>query len=244
MILPSPSGFPEQEREARRTWVVPVTGAKGGTGKTALALGLAACLAKSGKRVALVDYDPQGGATVAAGLIRPEDPVRTEAHRVHGFSLYPGGRALANASVQQLAKRLHEAALGHDITLVDLSPALTDACHVSALQKASLVIVVARTDAAGLTNVAEAVQVCHDIGKPIIVVPSLLSNTSLARASEAFLCVQYENDIASVTIPLDARAAEAASVGKPVTLMSLGGRASQATHILACELLRRLENTQ
>lgn len=47
--------------------ILAVVGRKGGTGKTTLALSLAALYARQGRRVALVDLDPQGSASLAAG---------------------------------------------------------------------------------------------------------------------------------------------------------------------------------
>lgn len=44
-----------------------IVGRKGGSGKTALALGLAAHYARAGRRVLLVDLDPQGSGTLALG---------------------------------------------------------------------------------------------------------------------------------------------------------------------------------
>ena len=64
---------------------------KGGVGKTTTAVSIAACLAENGKRVLLVDLDPQANATSALGL-----------QKLEGGSVYQSllGTAPLAASIQ------------------------------------------------------------------------------------------------------------------------------------------------
>ena len=222
--------------------VIAVLSGKGGVGKTTVALAVAAIWARDGLNVALVDLDPQGGATLAAGVLRSAAPLRAAPQRSHGVLLFPSGRALAASSVDDLSRHVALAADNATLTLIDLSPALTDASHVAALRHhATFALVVARTDAAGLANAEEAVGLCVELGCPYLVVLALKGHTSLAREAEAFLRGRFGAHVAQATVPLDARAAEAAAAKKPVPLFARNARASRALEALAREILERME---
>jgi len=53
--------------------VIAVENQKGGTGKSTTVLNLGAGLARQGKRVLLIDADPQGSLSISLGIARPDD---------------------------------------------------------------------------------------------------------------------------------------------------------------------------
>ena len=217
---------------------------KGGTSKTTLSLALADVWAATGARVALVDADPQAGLTTAAGCEPPANPLEAEPVSVHGVTLYRGGRALAGASVAEHRARIAAAAASAAVVLVDCSPALTDAAHVAALELASLVVVCARTDAAGLRHVEETVQLATAAGVPAVVVPTFRTGTGLSREAEGFLRGRYGARVTGATFPNDARAAEAAGSGKPVTRTAKRSKAAEAARAIGAELAAHLNFPQ
>lgn len=218
--------------------VVVLASGKGGVGKSTLALALADVWATAGHAVALVDFDPQGGVTRAAGVTCPTwadgPPGPVEAH---GLALWPAGRALADLGAPVLADRLEAARKGADLVVVDLSPALTDAAHAVALEAADVLAVVARCDAAGLPNVAETVALAAAAGVPCRVVPTFRGGTGLSREAEAFLRGRYGDAVTVATIPTDAKAAEAAGRALPVTRSARRAKVSDAVRAVAAELL-------
>lgn len=220
--------------------LIAVVSGKGGVGKTAIALGLAATLSRRGLSTSLVDLDPQAGATLAAGVVRPAEPLTADPDLRHGFALYPSSRMLALASPDAIASRLRALLDRYPVVVADLSPALTDAAHAAALPLASLVLVVARTDAAGLANVAESVQLCREFHRPHLVVPNMVGRTRLSREAHAILRQQYAPHVVFCSVPLEARAAEAVAACQPIALYAPQSASACALNSIAGEVVDTL----
>ena len=126
-------------------WVIAVANQKGGVAKTTTSVNLATCLAALGKRVLLIDLDPQGGCSVCLGMDttalqrtvydfltgRIPDITRITVKTDHGFDLLPSNIDLSGAEVElkkllaqeNVLKRRLEGVVGlYDIILIDTAP--------------------------------------------------------------------------------------------------------------------------
>lgn len=206
-------------------------------GKSTISAGLAAAWRDEGLNVAVLDLDPQAGVTLALNVAPPADPLSAAGTAVHGFTLWPSSRGLARATAAQIRKRLDAAARSADVVVVDLAPGLSDAGHEVALPAGTPVLVVARLDAAGLPNLAEAVALAEGRGATVRVVPSMLATTSLSREALAFIRGRYGERVTTAVVPTDARAAEAPGRGAPVLDTAPRAKVSGALRALAAEVL-------
>jgi len=154
---------------------------KGGVGKTTTAINLGAALAEYGRQVLLVDFDPQGAATVATGVnLGEEDPTVYEAlmnpeveltsviksSKIAGLDVAPANIDLSAAEVQlvgevarenTLARTLRGVADDYDIILIDCQPSL-GLLTVNALTAAHGVIIPLETEYFALRGVALLVE--------------------------------------------------------------------------------------
>jgi len=173
------SVFPDPEPllEHGPARVVAICNQKGGVGKTTTTINLGAALAEQGRRVLLVDFDPQGALSVGLG-IQPHELDRTvynllmergvDAHdvvirtRVEGMDLLPSNIDLSGAEVQLVHEVGREFVLGrvlqpviadYDVILIDCQPSL-GLLTVNALACADGVIVPLECEYFALRGVA------------------------------------------------------------------------------------------
>ncbi|WP_273651177.1 ParA family protein [Cellulomonas fimi] len=191
--------------------VIAMCNQKGGVGKTTTTINLAAALAEYGRRVLVVDFDPQGAASVGLG-VNPHELDRTvynllmerDAH-VHdvlrttatpGLDLLPANIDLSAAEVQLVGEVARESVLArvlrpvlddYDVVLVDCQPSL-GLLTVNALTASHGVIIPLECEFFALRGVAlliETIEKVRDRLNPRLEVDGILATMYDARTLHA-----------------------------------------------------------
>lgn len=247
--------------------VIALVNQKGGVGKSTTAVNLGAALAVLGRRVLIVDTDPQGNATTGFGIqkaalthdiyhaLLQETPlerviVNTE---IADLWLAPATINLAGADVELVAAlsretRLRQAlapVLGrYDFVLIDSPPSL-GLLTINALTAADDCIIPVQAEFYALEGLAQLTNVIwrvRDALNPTLYVSGVLvtmfdGRTRLALEVIRELQRYFPEQIFKTQIPRNVRLSEAPSYGKPVILFDLKSRGAQAYLAVAREML-------
>jgi chromosome partitioning protein len=250
--------------------VFAITNQKGGVGKTTTSINLAASLAKTRRRVLLVDVDPQGNATMGSGVNKEAvttstysvliggDAIETAVTAVEsGYDLVPANASLSGAEVELIdlehrERRLRNALAPvrdrYDYILIDCPPAL-NLLTINALVAANAVIIPMQCEyyaLEGLTALLNTIRRIRESLNPTLEIEGLLRTmydprNRLDNEVSAQLRRHFGDKLYRTIIPRNVRLAEAPSYGKAVIAYDLQSRGAQAYLALAGEILRREE---
>ncbi len=249
-----------------RTFVI--ANQKGGVGKTSVAVNLAASLAHYGRRVLLVDLDPQGNATTGSGIdknaceytvygmLLGEHGAGEAIRRCEGnYDIVPSNRDLAGAEVEligierrefRLREALAKVAGNYDFIVIDCPPAL-NMLTVNGFAAADAVIIPMQCEYYALEGLSDLVGTLRKVKQnlnPAIEIEALVRTMYDPRST---LTVQvsdelkrhYGEKVFDTVIPRNVRIAEAPSFGKPVLLHDPLSKGAVAHLQFARELLER-----
>jgi chromosome partitioning protein len=237
--------------------VVAVLSLKGGVGKTTVTLGLASAAMHEGRRVLLVDLDPQANATAGLNLAQiPEYStsdvlydgragVALDAIAASGWGpqvdVIAAERALEHRAVPSGAdpvRRLQRALKGvagrYDLILLDCPPSLGELTR-NALFAANQAVIVTEPSyfaVQGAEQAVEAVQVARGEGNPGLTVVAIVPNRSRATLSEHRYRLDELRHVfgVKVTEPIPERTAiqQAQGAGVPIHAWRSAGARSAA----------------
>ncbi len=249
--------------------VIAIANQKGGVGKTTTAVNLAASLAATKRKVLLIDLDPQGNATTAAG-IKAESPntlyeiffdnisINESIYESSGgYQILPGGQDLLaleigirNQNQQQfLAKTIKTITTDFDYTIIDTPPTLNQ-LTIEALFAASGTLIPLQCEYYSLEGISGLMDTIQSLSNKNLSSNRVLGiirtmvdmRNNLAKEVSEELEAHFSSILFNTIIPRNIKLAEAPSHGVAALQYMPNSYGAKAYLALAGELIRRVEN--
>ncbi len=244
---------------------------KGGVGKTTSALNIAACLARSGRKVLFIDSDPQGNATSGIGIKKRDvkasvydlligrhrwDEVALKSS-TKGLSIIPSSMNLVGAELElvdeddreyKLKKAISGAEDEFDYIIIDCPPSL-GLLTINSLAAARHVIIPVLCEyysLEGLSQLTATIKQIKRLYNPDIELLGVLVNMFDGRLNLSIAVLEeikkyFATKIFKTPIPRSVKISEAPSHGLAITEYDRNGKGAAAYSAVALEIIQRCE---
>jgi chromosome partitioning protein len=246
---------------------IAITNQKGGVGKTTTSVNLAACLAYKGKKVLLIDSDPQGNTTSGYGIERDDvslsiydclvDSDKIEDAIIHtkyrNLDLIAAGSSLSGAEIELayeeereyfLLNALKKIKNQYDFILIDSPPAL-GILTLNILTAADSVLIPIQCEYYALEGLSQLMSTIRLVKKrlnPKIEIEGVLATMFDARTNLSIQVLDevkkfFPSKVYQSVIPRNIRLSEAPSFGEPIIKYDITSKGAESYLSLAREVI-------
>lgn len=247
--------------------IIAIVNQKGGVGKTTTAVNLSAALAKKGKKVLLIDEDPQGNATSGVGVRKDleksiydviindmdieETIVKTD---IKNLDICPSNINLAGAEVElvslenrevKLKEKLEKIQEKYHYIMIDCPPSL-GLLTINSLTAANSLLIPIQCEYYALEGVGQLMNTTNLVKKQLnknLYVEGVVLTMNDARTNLSTQVIEevkkfFKNNVYKTIIPRNVKLSEAPSYGMPITQYAPMSKGARCYEKLANELVR------
>ena len=247
--------------------IIAITNQKGGVGKTTTSVNLGACLASLGKRVLLVDIDPQGNTTSGIGINKADvenciyDILINDVHprdaivptNIPGLNIIPATIQLAGAEIEmvstisrevRLKKALHQVKQDYDYILIDCPPSL-GLLTINSLTASDSVLIPIQCEYYALEGLSQLLNTVRLVQKHLnttLQIEGVLLTMFDARTNLGIQVIEevkkyFQQKVYQTIIPRNVRLSEAPSHGQAIITYDPRSKGAEVYLELAKEVI-------
>ena len=253
--------------------VISIANQKGGVGKTTTAVNLSTILAKKGKKVLMIDTDPQGNASSGLGIdkdvnfsvydviindVEIENTVQKT--MVKNLEVCPSNINLAGAEVELVSMMSREHRLKekidnqkdkYDYIIIDCPPSL-GLITLNAFTASDSVLIPVQCEYYALEGLGQLINTINlvkkHLNKDLAIEGALLTmfdiRTNLSNQVVKEVNKYFENKVYKTVIPRNVRLSEAPSYGMPISVYDPKSKGAKSYEKVVKELLKKNEEEQ